>query len=147
MLSTTSATVGFATSFTQVIVVLEIVTDALSGTVTTKPSTTVPIVSASYIDPGIVITPAIGQVTISGQYKTIIKTTWTYLDKNGTSVSIPSVPDLGTFKMITKVASPANLKETCVYTIGSEAFTHTVDLGSYSGIGDKLKSLLATVSA
>ena len=146
MLSVTSATVAPATQFTQVITVTVEGTDPTTGQPTTGPSDTVPTVTASFTDPGITITPAVGQVTISGMYKTIIKTNWTYLSLTGDSVTSTSAPDVGKFTTITKVDSPPNLSEVCTYTIGSETFTHTVNLGSYSGIGDLLKSLLATTA-
>lgn len=146
MLSITAATVAPSTQFTVVITVLSTTVDPTTGIETTGPSTTVPVVTASYTDPGVTIKPEIGQVTISGQYKTIIKTTWHYLDLNRVQVTSDAAPDTGKFSMITKVDSPANLKETCVYTIDGETFTHTVDLVSYSGIGTLLKSLLATVA-
>jgi hypothetical protein len=145
MLSVTAATIAPATQFTLVITVTDESVDPTTGETTLSPSTSVPSVTASFTDPGIVITPAVGQVTISGMYKTIIQTNWTYLTLTGASVTSPQAPDLGTFKTITKVDSPANLTELCTYSIGSNTFTHTVDLVSYSGIGDLLKSLLATV--
>jgi len=146
MLSVTEATVGMATPFTQVIDVLVETVDELTGETVMVPSETAPIVTASYIDPGVVITPEIGKVTISGLYRSIIVTSWTYIDLNKAIVTTNMAPELGTFKMITKVDSPANLKEVCTYTIDGDAFVHTVDLVSYSGIADTLKSLLATVS-
>jgi len=146
MLSVTAATVGMATPFTQVIDVLVETIDPLTGETVTGPSTTVPVVTASFIDPGVIIKPEIGKVTISGLYRKIIITSWTYINLSDSSVTEQLAPELGTFKMITKVDSPANLKEICTYTIDGETFTHTVDLGSYSGIADTLKTLLATVS-
>jgi hypothetical protein len=145
MLSVTAATIAPATQFTLVISVFNTSVDPDTGSMTSSPSTSVPSVTASFTDPGITITPAVGQVTISGMYKTIIQTTWTYLSLTGASVTSPQAPDVGTFKTITKVDSPPNLKEVCTYSIGSDTFAHTVDLGSYSGIGSLLKSLLATV--
>jgi hypothetical protein len=146
MLSITAATVGMATPFTQVIEVLVETIDELTGETIIGPSTTIPVVTASFIDPGVVIATEIGKVTISGLYRKIIITSWTYINLSDTIVTEQLAPELGTFKMITKVDSPANLKEICTYTIDGEAFTHTVDLGSYTGIGNTLKTLLATVS-
>ena len=146
MLSVTEATVGMATPFTQVIEVQTEEVDPTTGETTLVPSTTVPTVTSSFNDVGVVITREIGKVTLSGLYRQIIVTSWTYINLTGQIVTTNMAPELGTFKMITKVDSPANLKETCIYTIDGETFTHTVDLGSYTGIADTLKSLLATVS-
>jgi hypothetical protein len=145
MLSVTSASVTFATLFTQVITVFSQTVDPETGATTDIPSTTVPVVTASFTDPGVVITPAVGSVTISGIYKEIIVTTWQYINQSGAIVSTPIVPDLGTFQKITKVDSPANLIEVCTYTIDGESFIHAVSLPSYTIIADSLKSLLATV--
>lgn len=145
MLTVTSATVGMATPFTQVIDVQVETIDELTGETILVPSETVPVVTASYTDPGVVITTEVGRVTISGLYRSIIVTSWTYLNLNKTLVTTNMAPEIGTFSMITKVDSPANLKETCTYTIDGESFVHTVDLVSYSGIANTLTSLLATV--
>lgn len=134
-----------ATPFTQVINVLIETIDSMTGETVLIPSTTVPVVTASFTDPGVVITPTVGSVTISGLYRQIIVTSWTYLDLNKQLVTEQIAPEIGTFSMITKVDSPANLQEVCTYTIDGEAFVHTVDLVSYTGIADALKSLLATV--
>jgi hypothetical protein len=146
MLSVTAATVGMATPFTQVIDVLVETTDELTGETTTSPSGTVPVVTASYTDPGVVISTEPGKVTISGLYRSIIVTSWTYIDLNKALVTTNMAPEVGTFTMITQVDSPARLTEDCTYSIDGESFVHTVDLVSYSGIADTLKSLLATVS-
>lgn len=146
MLSVTEATIGMATPFTQVIEVQTEEVDPTTGEPVLVPSTTVPTVTASFNDVGVVITREIGKVTLSGLYRQIIVTSWTYINLSDQIVTTDMAPALGTFKMITKVDSPANLKETCIYTIDGETFTHTVDLGSYTGIADTLKSLLATVS-
>jgi hypothetical protein len=145
MLSVTTGTVGFGTSFSQAIVVQTEVVDPVTGETTYEQSTTPPVVTASFTDPGVVITTSPGSVTISGLYRAIINTHWTYTALDGTTVTSVVAPAPGTFKLITKVDSPVNLKETCIYTIDGESFTHTVDLGSYSGIATTLKSLLATV--
>ena len=144
VLSTTAETVGFYTTFTQTISVMSDGIDPETGEPTLIPSPA-PVVVVSYVDPGVSVTTATGLVTIFGLYKNIIVTSWTYNDLTNNPVTIDTVPDLGTFKMITKVDSPANLKELCVYTIDGVAFTHTVDLGSYSGIATTLISLLDSV--
>jgi hypothetical protein len=142
MLDVTSATVAPNTPFTQVINVSVLSTNP-PGYV---PSTTVPVVTADFVDPGVVITTSVGQVTISGQYTTIIRTFWEYINLANTITTTDQVPTLGTFEMITKVDSPPKLKEICTYTIDGEEFEHTVDLGSYTGIANTLKDLLATVA-
>jgi len=146
MLTVTEATVGMATPFTQVIDVQVETIDELTGETILVPSETVPTVTASYTDPGVVIATEVGKVTISGLYRSIIVTSWTYINLDKAIVTTNMAPELGTFTMITKVDSPANLKEVCTYSIDGESFVHTVDLGSYSGIANTLKSLLATVS-
>ena len=146
MLSTTTATVVFNTQFTQVVEVLSESVDPETGESSSTPSTSVPVVTSSFDDPGVTITPEAGKVTISGKYKKIIKTSWTYINTSGAIVTSDTAPDAGTYKMIVKVDSPANLKENCIYTIDGETFTHVVDLGSYTTIADQLKGLLAAVS-
>lgn len=149
MLVPASGTVTFGENFT---VTIQVVTESSTvdpetgqSTTTTSPTTEIPTVTASYNDPGVTITPAPGQVTISGRYTSIIPITWTYLNNSKQTVTSPTAPAIGTFYKITQVDSPPNLTETCTYTISGEAFVHTVTLGSYSTIGNQLKNLLATV--
>jgi len=155
MLDVTAATVVFGDTFTQVInVVPDTPPDTGGGSggdsgggssPPPAPPQTIPVVTASYTDSGVTITAELAKVTISGKYTTIIKTHWEWLDLTGAPQSGSSAPPTGTFKKITKVDSPVNLKETCIYTIDGATFTHTVDLVSYDKIGNLLKSLLATV--
>jgi hypothetical protein len=143
-LSTIAETVGPNTPFSQLITVLIDSIDPITGEPTLIPSPS-PVVTVSYTDLGVTVTTATGLVTIAGEYKTIITTAWTYNDLNNNPVTSITVPELGTFNMITKVDSPPNLKELCVYTIDGAAFTHTVDLGSYSGIASMLTTLLTSL--
>ena len=152
MLDITAATVVFGDEFTQVINVVPDTPPDSGGSggdpppaPPPTPPQTIPVVTASYTDPGVTIKAELAKVTISGKYTTIIKTHWEWLDLTGAQQSGSSAPPQGTFKKITKVDSPANLKETCIYTIDGATFTHTVDLVSYDKIGNLLKSLLATV--
>lgn len=147
MLTPSSGTVTFNEQFT---VTINVVTESSTvdpetgqTTTTTTPSTEVPVVTASFTDPGVTITTAPGQVTLSGKYISIIQTTWTYLDNNKQTVTSPSAPAVGSYFKITQVDSPAKLTETCTYTISNEPFVHTVTLGSYTTIANQLKSLLA----
>jgi hypothetical protein len=149
MISPTSGTVTFGVPFTVTISVFsesESIDPQTGLPVTTDtPSTTVPVVTASFNDPGVTITPSVGQVVISGTYQTILHISWSYIDLNGQQVTQPQAPTVGTFKTIFKVDSPPNLTETCTYTIDGTPFVHTVTLGSYSNIANTLKSLMATV--
>ena len=145
MLSPTSATVSFATQFTQTIYVLIESTDS-DGESTTTQSTTIPVVTRSYNDPGVTISTSPGRVIISGLYRNIIPLSWSYIDLNNQQQTITTTPVVGTFKKIFKVNSPSRLSETCTYTIGGETFTHTVSLPSYDPIANALKALLATVA-
>lgn len=145
MISITQATVPFASQFTQVITVYSTIVDE-TGTETQVQSTTVPVITKSFDDPGVTVTATAGQVTISGMYRKIIVTNWQYINKQGAIVQSQVTPALGSYRMITKVDSPSKLKETCVYTIDGETFTHTVDMGSYTVVANTLKSLLAAVS-
>jgi hypothetical protein len=161
MLDITAATVVFGDEFTQVI---NIVPDTppdggSSGDPPPDPPPApapviLPVVTASVTDAGVTVKPELiytgnvataAKVTISGKYTTIIKINWEWLDIAGATASGPSAPAVGTFKKITKVDSPPNLKETCIYTIDGLTFTHTVDLVSYDKIGNLLKSLAATI--
>jgi hypothetical protein len=145
MLDITSATVNFTTNFTQNITVLVLEIDPLTGEETLVPSTEVPTVTPSFIDPGVTVTTSPGFVEISGSYITIITTQWTWLDNNGLSVSDIQPPEINTYSTITKVDSPESRTATCTYAINSDSFVHTVLLPSYTPIADKLKSLLAAV--
>lgn len=147
MLVPTSGTVTFNETFS---VTINVVTESSTvdpetglTTTTTVPSTEVPVVTASFTDPGVVITTAPGSVTLSGKYISIIQTTWHYLDNNKLLVTSPSAPTTGSYYKITQVDSPTKLTETCTYTISGESFVHTVTLGSYTTIANQLKSLLA----
>lgn len=143
MLDITEATVNFATEFSQTIIVQTTVVDPVTGEETTKPSEEVPTVTRSFVDPGVTVTTSPGTVLISGSYITILPTQWTWLDKNGVSVTDVVPPEVGTYQTIVKVDSPATRTRPCIYTINTDAFTHTVILPSYTPIADKLKSLLA----
>ena len=145
MLSSTTGSVTFATQFTQEITVFSEEVDSITGETVQVPSTTVPVVTASFTDPGVTITPEIGKVTISGMYREIIVTNWQYISTSGAIITSPSVPTIGTFKKILKVDSPTRMSETCTYSINSENYVHTVTLSSYTEIADALKSLLAAV--
>jgi hypothetical protein len=145
MLSPTSATVSFATQFTLTINVLIESTDP-DGEPSTTPSTTIPVVTRSYVDPGVTISKSAGKVILSGQYLNIIPLSWSYIDLNNQQQTITTTPVVGTFKTIFKVNSPSRLTETCTYTIDGQTFTHTVSLPSYDPIANALKALLATVA-
>lgn len=156
MLDITAATVVFGDEFTQVInIVPDTPPEGGGDPPPTPPPVILPVVTASVTDAGVTIKPELiytgnvataAKVTISGKYTTIIKTNWAWLDLTGAQQSGSSAPPTGTFKKITKVDSPANLKETCIYTIDGATFTHTVDLVSYDKVGNLLKSLVATVA-
>jgi hypothetical protein len=144
MLSVTSATVNLATPFSQTITVLVTTTDPVTMMTTTGPDTVVPTVTSSFKDPGVTVITSPGTVVISGQYNTIIQTTWSWLDKTNKMVSDVTPPAAGTYNTIFKVDSPTSRTQTCTYTInGSDAFVHTVLLPSYDPIATKLKTLLA----
>lgn len=150
MIDSTAATVSLSTPFS---VTLTITSDSgasgadggSSGTVTD-----VPIVTSSLNDPGVTVTPGPGTVTIAGKYIAAIKTKWHWLDLSLQQQSGDTPPAIGSFSKITAVDSPTSLTNTVVYTItssaGTDTFTHTVTLGSYSKISDLLKSLLASVT-
>lgn len=146
MLSATTGTVTFGSSFTITIDVFSEEIDPETGETTTTPSETAPVVTKSFDDPGVTVTAEAGKVTIAGTYRKIIVTSWSYLDLAGTLKTTQVVPEIGTFSKITKVDSPAKLTETCVYTIDGETFTHTVDLGSYTVVANTLKELLKAVA-
>jgi hypothetical protein len=160
MLDITAATVVFGDEFTQVINIVpdtppEGGGDPPPDPPPTPPPVILPVVTASVTDAGVTIKPELiytgnvataAKVTISGKYTTIIKINWEWLDLSGAPKTGSSAPPTGTFKKITKVDSPANLKETCIYTIDGATFTHTVDLVSYDKVGNLLKSLVATVA-
>ena len=149
MLVPASGTVTFGDQFS---VTIQVVTETSTvdpetgqSSTTTSPTTEIPTVTASYTDAGVTITPAPGQVTISGRYTSIIPITWTYLNNSKQTVTSPTAPATGSFYKITQVDSPPKLTETCTYTIAGEPFVHTVTLGSYTTIANQLKNLLATV--
>jgi hypothetical protein len=162
MLDITAATVVFGDEFTQVINIVPDTPPEGGGSGDPPPDpppapapVILPVVTASVTDAGVTVKPELiytgniataAKVTISGKYTTIIKTNWEWLDNTGAQKSGSSAPPTGTFKKITKVDSPANLKETCIYTIDGLTFTHTVDLVSFDKIGNLLKSLVATVA-
>ena len=139
MLSIVNETVLFSNTFTTTINVL--VTDANGENTTT--SLTIPSVSISFIDPGVNVSVSTGTVNIYGAYTTILPTKWTYLDVNSNMISSLVPPSVGQYSKIVQVDSPPMLTQNCIYTIDGEQFTHTVTLGSYTQIANKLKELLA----
>lgn len=143
MLSPSSATtVIFKSTFTEIISVVVAV-----GTDTTAPVSDIPDVVPSFVDPGVTVATAAGQVTISGAYQSIIPITWYWKDLNDQLQSGNSVPAVGTYEKIVQVDSPASLTTVCNYTITSSAgvdiFEHTVSLGSYDTIKTALLEALA----
>lgn len=106
------------------------------------PLPTEPDVVADFVDPGIVITKNDGSVTISGKYTEILKTTWTWLDKDYVSHTTDQAPNEGEYSKITAMSAPPVYKKDCIYTINGEAFTHTVTIISYSILRDQMQALL-----
>lgn len=142
MLTPNSGTVVFGEQFS---VTIAITTESSDPEAPAEPPTTIPTVTASFKDPGVTVTPSIGQVVISGKYTAIIPVGWTYLDKAGNQKTSDLTPALGSFSKIVKVDSPTSLTATCTYTIDGEVFTHTVDLVSFTKISTALKDLLGSL--
>jgi hypothetical protein len=146
MLSVTSGSVVFGDQFT---VTIEVLAESTGGSgegetpPPPEPTTEIPEVTASFTDSGVTVTPAAGKVTISGKYTSIFEIPWTYINLQGAVVTSITAPEAGTYKKITSVQSPSVFTKTCTYTIAGESFVHTVTLGSYTTIANKLKSLLA----
>lgn len=147
MLSPTTGTAVYQTPFT---ITVQVLSEAGGGGGEEggggpAPSTTVPIVTRSFEDPGVTVLPEVGQVTISGKYVAIMKTSWQWLDNNGVLQTTQVPPAAGEFTKITKYDAPPNFTEDCTYTIDGEPFVHTVSLGSYSTGRDVLLNLLKEV--
>jgi hypothetical protein len=140
-LSTSTSSATFQNVFSTLTIIVYV------GTDTSIPATDVPSVSASYTDPGITVTPATGQIQLSGVYQSIIPVTWYWKDLTDTLKSGPAAPASGTYLKIVQVDSPAFLTTACIYTVTSSAgvdvFTHTVTLGSYDVIKTALTLALA----
>lgn len=139
MLDTTTGSVNFQTPFE---VTLTVTVDGVT------PITDIPAVTADFEDPGVqVIVSNNGNITIKGSYKSIIPVSWEWIDLERKTQTGKVVPEAGTYEKITKVESPSLLSKSCVYTIVSEAgtdtFTHTVSLSSWSVIADTLTTALA----
>jgi hypothetical protein len=149
MIDSTAGTVTLSTPFS---ITLTVSTESgasgaeggSSGTVSD-----IPRVTTSLTDPGVTITTAPGSVTIAGKYIAALKTKWHWLDSEMKPVSGDAPPAVGAFSKVTGVDSPTSLTNTVVYTItssaGTDTFTHTVTLGSFSTIADLLTGLLASV--
>jgi hypothetical protein len=150
MLTPALATVVFNAVFSTTIVISTSDTsiDPTTGLpVTTEtPSTDVPTVTADFVDPGVVVSVGSGTVTLSGSYNSIIPITWHWLDLNNQPLSGTVPPASETYSKIVQVDSPSFLSKDCNYTIatsaGSDIFVHTVTLGSWTVISDKLQTLL-----
>ena len=151
MLTPSAATVVFNTEFTLTITIStsETVegTDPETGeptsTIVETPSTEVPTVTRSFNDPGVTVTPSAGSVTISGKYTSILPVTWKWLDLNGEQKTGNQPPAAGTYYKLFQMDSPPKLSEDCVYTIGSEQFTHTVTLVTYDTLKNQMLELIA----
>lgn len=133
----------FQSTFTQVI---SVVTSVGTDTSSTVVVSDVPIVSASFEDPGITVETAPGQFTISGAYQSIIPITWYWKDLDDQLQKGTSVPAAGTYEKIVQVDSPASLTTVCNYTVvssaGTDVFAHTVTLVSYNKIKTALVAAL-----
>lgn len=106
------------------------------------PSTSVPTVTRSFTDIGVTVTPSLGQVVIAGTYKTILTTTWQWLNNAGTLVTDVVPPSPGEYTKIVKMDAPADLTKDCVYTIDGSSFTHTVSLVTYTTGRDAMLALV-----
>jgi hypothetical protein len=140
MLSITSETITFGAPFTTTITV-----QSVDSQQQITKSTTIPVVVASIVDPGVKIAVSSGTVVLSGAYKSIIPVTWHWLNNAMLEQTSKTAPEPGTYSKITGVDSPGSLSADCVYTIDGETFTQTVTIPSYNTISDLLKSLLASV--
>lgn len=144
MLTPTSYSVQLSTPFTQTI---SVSTQDIEGVGT--PVSDVPTVTSSLTDPGVTVTTAPGSVTIAGAYTSALPTKWHWLDFNMAQQTSDAPPAAGTYSKITGVDSPTELTKVVTYTItssaGTETFSVTVSLGSYSNIANVLKTLLASV--
>jgi hypothetical protein len=150
MLTPALDTVQFGTAFSTTIVVstsdTTIDPDTGLPVTTDTPVTDLPTVTASFVDPGVVVSVGSGTVTLSGTYVSIIPITWHWLDLNNQPLSgtVPPAPE--TYSKIVQVDSPGFLSKDCNYTIttsgGSDVFAHTVKLSSWTIISDKLQTLL-----
>ena len=151
MLTPSTATVVFNTTFTQTITVstsetvegVDPETGEPTSEVITTPSTTVPVVIASFTDPGVTITTAPGSVTLSGKYTSILPVTWKWLDLNNVQQTGKEPPADGEYNKIFQMDSPSNLTEDCTYTIDGESFVHTVTLVTYDTLRDTMLAKIA----
>lgn len=151
MLTPSAATVVYNTEFTITVTISTVETvegtDPETGEPTSTPvetpSTEVPVVTRSFNDPGVTVTPGAGSVTISGKYTAILPVTWKWLDLSGAQKSGDQPPAPGTYYKLFQMDSPPKLSEDCVYTIGGETFTHTVTLVTYDTLKNKMLELIA----
>lgn len=135
--------VPFKSTFTQVI---SVVTSVGTDTSSTVVVSDIPIVTTDFNDPGVTVSTAPGEVTISGAYQSIIPITWYWKDLNDQLQTGTEVPAVGTYEKIVQVDSPASITTVCNYTITSSAgvdvFPHTVKLAGYDTIKQALKDAL-----
>jgi hypothetical protein len=144
MLIPSSAEVLFRNTFTQVI---SIVSSAGTDTSSTSVVSDTPLVISDFDDPGITIIRAPGEVTLTGEYRTIIPIKWYWKDLNDVLQSSSDMPVPGTYLKIIQVDSPPEISVVCNYNISSSAgvdtFAHTVTLDDYGAIK---KALLEALS-
>jgi hypothetical protein len=147
MLTPASATQQFGQQFTTTILIStsETSIDPSTGlpVTTDTPSTEIPTVIPDFVDPGVTITTDPGSFTLSGAYQSIIPIVWHWLDLGYQPQSGTTPPTAGTYSKMIRVDSPPILTAICTYTVGSEAFVHTVTLGSYNNVSGPLKALVA----
>jgi hypothetical protein len=127
-----------------------LVTNTSSGTTIVS----APVVSASFVDPGIVITSDIsGLVTISGMYKTIIPIGYTWRDNSFNLKTGTTAPNAGEYQKFIKIDSPASTSADCTYTITTaydsgtitDTYVDHVIVDSFTKVADILTGLLAGV--
>lgn len=145
MLTPTSATQVFLEEFSLTISISTPGAEGAEGEppAPPEPSTSVPTVTKSFDDPGVTVTTAAGEVTISGKYTTILQTTWKWLDLDGNEVVDTVPPEEGKYTKLFQMDAPPNLTKDCVYSIDGEDFTHTVTIVTYDTLRDKMLDLIA----
>lgn len=115
-------------------------------TYTLDTGTTATSILASFTDSGITAIVTGSNLVLSGTYQSVIPVTWTYIDNNRSTQTSSTIPAVGTYEKITKVAPPGLQTKTVTYDVGGDTLVMTIKLTTFDTVKNQLSTALAGAS-
>jgi hypothetical protein len=115
-------------------------------TYTLDTGTTATSILASFTDSGITAIVTGSNLVLSGTYQSVIPVTWTYIDNNRSTQTSSTIPTVGTYEKITKVAPPGLQTKTVTYDVGGDTLVMTIKLTTFDTVKNQLSTALAGAS-